>query len=146
YGTTIIGQMLPLLMQGMAEHAALVSLGHHHSRRYTGEVMQRLPYYGEIPDLQRHIVPMKSSDTMVNTYGRVSNPTVHVALNQLRKLMNQLVERFGMPPERITLEMVRELKKGRSEISEIIKNIKTNEKERDKFKQQILEHGYEPSE
>lgn len=141
FGAGIITQLLPLMQQGMSEYDALVALGKNHSRQYTGEVMDALPYYGAVDSLQPHVVPMKSTDPMVNKYGRVSNPTVHVALNQLRKLMNQLVERYGCHPQRITLEMVRELKKGRKEVAEIIKNIKTNEKERDKFKEIIASHG-----
>lgn len=141
FGMTVTRQMLPLLQQGLSEYEALSELGYQHSRFNTGEIMEQLPYYGAIPDLERHTVPMKSSDPMVDQYGRVSNPTVHLALNQLRKLVNQIVKRYGARPQYITIEMVRDLKKGRKEITEITRQINANNKLRDKYKEEIEAHG-----
>lgn len=83
----------------------------HHSDKRDGEVVDRLPYYGAI--LRASVV---GGDTKIDAeknpeghYGRIANPTVHVALNQLRKLTNKLVERFGLP-EQIVVEVARELK------------------------------------
>jgi CRISPR-associated endonuclease Csn1 len=72
-----------------------------------------LPYYGEI--LERHTAfekdpPEGGKDTRNDEekYGRVANPTVHVALNELRKVINDLIRRWG-PPEEVVLELARDL-------------------------------------
>ncbi len=144
YGATMVSKLLPLLESGMSEYEAITSLGYNHSMKFTGELLDELPYYGAIEDLRAHIVPMpNASDLMVKQYGRVSNPTVHVALNQLRKLINQLVARYGTHPTYINLEMVRELKKGQKEINEINKNININTSERKKITEEIEAHGQE---
>ncbi|TAE34612.1 MAG: type II CRISPR RNA-guided endonuclease Cas9 [Alphaproteobacteria bacterium] len=94
-----------------------------------------LPYYAEL--LGNHCTKMPSADKHVRDYGRVSNPTVHVALNQLRKVHNSLITRFGGKPEYITIELVRELKKGQREIADIIKENDKNKKLRHRWKEEI---------
>jgi len=66
-----------------------------------------LPYYGEI--LGRHTAFQK--DDPKNTeekYGKIANPTVHVALNEIGKLINDLIKRYGKPTQ-IVLELARDL-------------------------------------
>ncbi len=66
-----------------------------------------LPYYGEI--LDRHTAFEK--DDPKNTeekYGKIANPTVHVALNEIGKLINDLIKRYGKPTQ-IVLELARDL-------------------------------------
>lgn len=78
----------------------------HHSRFYTGESFQRLPYYGEI--LRGYTAPAdmaKNADE--RQYGKIPNPTVHIGLNQLRQLLNELVRRYGHPHQ-IVIELTRE--------------------------------------
>src|SRR3546814_15034144 len=41
--------------------------------------------------------------------GRLTNPTVHIGLNQLRRVVNRLIETYG-PPAEIAIELARELK------------------------------------
>lgn len=41
-------------------------------------------------------------------YGKINNPTVHMALNQFRLVMNELVKEYGCPPKQIYLELARE--------------------------------------
>jgi CRISPR-associated endonuclease Csn1 len=41
--------------------------------------------------------------------GRLTNPTVHIGLNQLRRVVNALIRRYG-PPAEIAIELARELK------------------------------------
>lgn len=83
----------------------------HHSDERDGELLTRLPYYGEV--LQRHILPgsMDSKDRKdaAAFYGRIMNPSVHIGLNQLRRLVNALIDRFG-EPDQIVVELARELK------------------------------------
>src|SRR5262249_48533534 len=98
-----------------------------------------LPYYGKI--LDKHVVKNeKSSDKMVRDYGRIANPTVHIALNQIRRLMNKLKERYGIWPEEIVIEMARNLKNGTKEVSRIVKEIEKNTKQREKWSADIEQY------
>ena len=67
-----------------------------------------LPKYQEI--LQRRIPPGTNDpdDEYDIRKGRITNPTVHIGLNQLRAVTNRLIARYGRP-ERIHLELAREL-------------------------------------
>ena len=58
-------------------------------------------------------------------YGRIANPTVHIALNQLRRLINAIVARHGHPAE-IIVELARDLKLNKKRRDEIEKTIKNN--------------------
>jgi CRISPR-associated endonuclease Csn1 len=49
------------------------------------------------------------SDPEEMRVGRISNPTVHIGLNQLRKTINALIKSYGRPTE-IAIELARELK------------------------------------
>src|SRR3546814_20604472 len=81
----------------------------HHSDFRTGKIHDRLPYYGVA--LERHIMPGtgEPSDPEEMRVGRLTNPTVHIGLNQLRRVVNRLIETYG-PPAEIANELARELK------------------------------------
>lgn len=81
----------------------------HHSDFRTGEVLNELPYYGAV--LERHIMPGTAdpADPEEMRIGRLTNPTVHIGLNQLRRIVNLLIKRYG-PPEQVAIELARELK------------------------------------
>jgi len=83
-----------------------------HSQFATGAARERLPYYGEV--LERHVVPHPErgghpAAPLEQRYGKVTNPTVHIALNQLRRVVNDIIKLHGKPAE-IHLEVLRELK------------------------------------
>lgn len=48
-------------------------------------------------------------------YGKIANPVVHQTLNELRKLVNEIMEIFGSKPEEIVVELAREIKVGAEE-------------------------------
>ncbi len=82
----------------------------------------RLPYYGKAFEAGSHIIPgskePKEEGNDLLYYGGVSNPTVHIALNQIRKVVNELIGRYGHP-ESVAIELGRDLPvgpKGRREI------------------------------
>jgi CRISPR-associated endonuclease Csn1 len=86
-------------------------------QRLAGFQMQQkclpaLPYYGEI--LRGSTLgadPRKDAEAdPEGHYGRIGNPTVHIALNQVRKLVNELMGRFAGPPAMIHVELSRDLK------------------------------------
>ncbi len=91
-----------------------------HSALSTGEVFERLPYYGVA--LPRCLKPGsgKHTDPQEKRLGRIPNPTVHIALNQLRKVVNELIKGHGKPAQ-IILEVARDLKNGPIAMREIRK-------------------------
>ncbi len=83
----------------------------HHSLRGEGRKWPLLPYYGEVIPSSM-LGADKKADPQTDPekfWGRINNPTVHVALNQIRQLVNALTRRFG-PPMQVHVEMARELK------------------------------------
>jgi CRISPR-associated endonuclease Csn1 len=90
--------------------------GWHHSDERDGEVLDRLPYYARL--LQRHVLPgtmdPKDRKDEAKFWGRVTNPTVHIGLNQLRLVINALIAHYGRP-DQIAIELARELKLSREQ-------------------------------
>ena len=100
-----------VLVAGFDSHSALS-----HSQQ-TGEIMPELPYYG-IP-LRRHVAfekPNPRNDE--ERYGKIANPTVHIGLNQLRVVVNDLIKQYGHPRQ-IIVEVARDLKMSREKKLEI---------------------------
>ena len=94
-----------------------------HSDDGTGEILEKLPYYGEL--LQRHVIPgshdAKQHDPVKDAaeyWGRITNPTVHIGLNQLRRLVNDIIRIHGMP-DQIVVELARDLKNSEKEKKKI---------------------------
>jgi CRISPR-associated endonuclease Csn1 len=122
FGETATRRLIDTLRDGekdgrvvvYSEAVALADLGHHSDRR-TGEVFEdaqgrpQLPYYGVA--LERHIMPGTGdpSDPEEIRVGRLTNPTVHIGLNQLRRIVNRLIRAYG-PPAEVAIELARELK------------------------------------
>lgn len=88
---------------------AVERCGWHHSDHRTGEILPQLPYYGEL--LTRDIPPgtQDPSDPPEKRWGKITNPTVHIGLRQLQKLVNAIIAVHGRPDE-IVVELARELK------------------------------------
>lgn len=94
----------------------------HHSDFRTGEIIPELPYYGEL--LTRHIPPgtQNPDDPPEKRWGKITNPTVHIGLRQVERLVNAIIGVHGRPDE-IVVELARELK--------------LNEKQKDEQKKRI---------
>ena len=109
----------------------------HHSDPRTGEVLGGirpeelkrhewpLPYYGKI--LDRHVIPgtLNPDDDDDTCFGRITNPTVHIGLNQLRRLVNVIIDTHGKP-DAIVVELARELKQSADQKAEAERTIKKN--------------------
>ena len=113
-----IKKIIPFLRQGFIYSDACEQAGYKHSNPGTGEVFVDgdLPYYGKI--MPTHVAfgdPNGTTDE--EKYGKIANPTVHIALNQLRKLVNQLTIEIG-PASQIVIELARELKLSRKQLDE----------------------------
>ncbi|MEM9046615.1 MAG: type II CRISPR RNA-guided endonuclease Cas9 [Pseudomonadota bacterium] len=104
--------------------AAERAFGHHSDFR-TGEELDRLPYYGAI--LDRHVIPGTNDpkDIDPERYGRITNPTVHIGLGQLRHLVNRIIDHHGKPDE-IVVELARDLKLGEKQKAEVQRTIRKN--------------------
>lgn len=119
-----IGKILPHLVAWdlaadvpLTYDRAVVAAGYHsHSDLHGGELFDRLPYYGSV--LRRHTQDLASGGNEYHVratanadeleFGKVANPTVHVGLNQVRTVVNALIDRYG-PPAEIHVEVARDL-------------------------------------
>ncbi|MDR3307099.1 MAG: hypothetical protein LBS61_05505, partial [Endomicrobium sp.] len=110
-------------------------------------IKDNLPYYGAIlPESTQAVIAKGSSKQFANRkyktphtnkderkYGRIANPVVHQTLNELRKLVNELIEIFGKKPVEIGLETARELKKSVKDRKQLSKEQSDNENRRNKI-------------
>ncbi len=120
-----------VIKAGFASHSALSHAA------TTGEVMPALPYYGKV--LQRHVGFAKDKPrNEEELHGKIANPTVHIGLNQLRLLVNSLIEEYGHPVD-VVIEVARELKLSRERKLEIEREQAKNQKRNDDLVKQACE-------
>ena len=117
-----LARLLPALRAEVITYdkAVLAAGFEHHSQlsaSATGEILLSLPYYGEA--LQRHVGfgTGAPEDAPEKRFGRIANPTVHIGLNQVRKVVNALIERYGHPSE-VIVEVARDLKQSKAQREE----------------------------
>ena len=136
-GATANAAILDELRADVVTYAAAAkNAGYHHSDFSSDVKFDRLPYYGQA--LERHVGFGTGVETDADDkrYGRIANPTVHIGLNQLRRLTNRLIEEYGKPDE-VVIELARELKLTKKQKDELAKknldNRKVNEKRTEKL-------------
>lgn len=121
--------VLPFLMANVVSYDKAVmaaGLGRLAHALQIGEIMPELPYYG-IP-LQRHTgFAADNPRNEEEQYGKIGNPTVHIALNQIRVVVNELIRHYGHPSQ-VTLEISRDLKLSRERKYEIEREQAANQK------------------
>ena len=130
-----------MLKEWLPYHEAVAKMGLHHSKEEKFDIQRSLPYYGKI--LTGQVTGAKGENFEGNDeerYGRIPNPTVHIALNQLRKLVNALVRRFGNP-DQIIMEVTRELKLSRERKLEEFQKQAQNQKENERVKKELTDLG-----
>lgn len=111
------------------------------------EVQEQLPYYGKILTGSTQAIMGKYWHSAFKEkrdlagfhkpktyweeehYGRIANPVVHQSLNELRKLLNEMIDILGSKPTEIVVELGRELKLGAQKRSEISMDQNKREKE-----------------
>ena len=142
-GLTATAKILAELKREVVPYNVAVErgIGVHHSDERDGVIHDQLPYYGEV--LERHTVGGSSDpqDSTEKRYGRLTNPTVHVAMNQLRRVMNALIERYGHP-EQIVLELARDLKLSQKQKDELERENRKNREKNEARKVILEEAGY----
>ena len=109
-GETATRRLLDLLQSDVLTYSeAVQACGWHHSDLRAGEVLDELPYYGAV--LGRHVVPgtQDPKDNDIARYGRITSPTAHIGLNQLRRLVNRIIRVHGKP-DQVVVALARELK------------------------------------
>lgn len=107
---------------------AVESLGYVFSDQ-TIEKCDSLPYYGKILKGSTMGVDSSAPETdPEKKYGKISNPTVHVALNQTRVVVNALIKEYGKPSQ-IAIELSRDLKNSVAEKAEIVRKQNQRAKE-----------------
>lgn len=130
-----IRQITPYMRDGLLYDKAVAAagLGHHSDRGFKGKLMPQLPPYEEVlaKDVNDFSDPSKKEDK------RFPNPTVHIALNQLRRIVNELIRRYGLPAS-IVSEIGRDVQKGAEQLKEWniqqSQNRKNNERINDEIK------------
>lgn len=122
-GKTALSRILPALMGDVITYDKAVTAAGFDSHsalshaQQTGEIMEELPYYG-IP-LRRHVAFEKDKPRNdEERFGKIANPTVHIGLNQVRAVVNQLIKQYGHPAQ-IIIEVARDLKLSRERKLEI---------------------------
>ncbi len=104
------------------------------------EIMEALPYYGSI--LTSHVGGSGGDPGNEEShFGKIANPTVHIALNQLRRIVNEIIARYGHPRQ-IAIELARELKLSRDQKADRDRQQTKNHKANDRYAQEIRDAGF----
>lgn len=131
-----------MLKEHLRYDEAVKKLGLHHSDKGKQALHHLLPYYGKI--LVSAVTGgngEEAEESPEKKYGHIPNPTVHIALNQLRKVVNALIRRYGTPNE-IILEISRELKQSRAKREEITRDQTKNQKENERIRGELENLGF----
>ena len=111
-----------ILEQLIAHHdytyaKAAEEAGYHHSDFSTEPKLDRLPYYAKV--LERHVSfgTGNPNDADEKQFGKFANPTVHIGLNQIRKIINRFMAKYGRPDE-VVVELARDLKQSKKQKGE----------------------------
>lgn len=140
-GPTALTEILAeLRAEVIPEAEAAKRAGYDHALAKTGDALPELPKYQEV--LARRIPP--GSEDPDDPYdvrkGRITNPTIHIGLNQLQKLTNALIRKYGRP-EQIALELARELKLSEDEKRKVNLDIARNTREAERRSEHLRELG-----
>lgn len=106
-----------------------------------------LPYYGEILTTDTAPVHPWHKDRACPeeaTFGRIANPAVHVALNQLRRVINNIILLYGKP-QAIHIELAREFGKSKKKREELEAENNARREDNDRIADAIRQLGKRPS-
>ena len=78
-------------------------------------------------------------------YGKIANPVVHQTLNELRGLINEMIDLFGKKPAEIRIEVARELKIGQEKREQISKDNNDRRKQNERiYETYCVKHNLPP--
>ena len=144
-GLRAIRRLLPHMEGGLDYPSAARATGYDHARAPTGELSPdgRLPYYGEW--LKDHLAGSGDpKDPPDKRWGRYPNPTVHIGLGQLRRVVNALIVEYGTPHQ-IVVEVVRDLKRSKKQRENIRKEQAANQKKNEARDREIRDLALRPN-
>lgn len=111
----------------------------HHSYNPITDLQTELPYYGKVlTGAVAGTHPEATEDDPERKYGKIANPTVHIALNQLRKVTNALIAEYGRP-DQIVMELSRDISDSAEARSIHYSEQAKREKENDRIRTELTE-------
>ncbi|MEX2617159.1 MAG: type II CRISPR RNA-guided endonuclease Cas9 [Alphaproteobacteria bacterium] len=141
-GRSALARVVPALERDVVVYSdAVRDAGFdHHSDFRDGERHDRLSYYGE--RLERHVAfgTGEPGDMPEKRIGRIANPTVHIGLNQIRRLVNAIIDVYGHPTE-IHIELARDLKNSIEKQRDIEREQAENQRRNDERRLRLAECG-----
>jgi CRISPR-associated endonuclease Csn1 len=153
-------EMLKHMQAGATQYDAKVACEFTDAHYNQPNALAELPYYAEI--ISQYCVPQQHLFDMLNNpnkllhtnhaqeiyLGKISNPSVHIALNEVRKVVNTLLKQYAKcfqhnngKPNSIHIELARDLCMGQESLDSLIKQQNTNEQRNDVLKQDLLNLG-----
>lgn len=115
-------------------HNVIQELGYTYANQSV-EKCSELPYYGKVlAGSTMGAKPNPKNDE--ERFGKISNPTVHIALNQTRVVVNSLIKEFGKPAQ-VVIEVSRELKASREAKEKMQQKITANQKQNEILNKEI---------
>lgn len=115
-------------------HNVIQELGYSYANQAV-EKCEELPYYGKI--LVGSTMGAKSNPKNdEERFGKISNPTVHIALNQTRVVVNAIIKEYGKPAQ-VVIEVSRELKASREAKEKMQQKITANQKQNEILNKKI---------
>lgn len=149
YSSAALQKIVEIVLDEM-KHPALVVDSLIKNESLEASFQDSLEYYGKslMDSTQPVPVHLIRNGSSMNEdevrYGRIANPTVHVALNQLRKVVNEVIQTYGKP-ESIHIEFARDLKRSKDERLDQLKRNKDNEKRNAEIQKFIEKFKQKPS-
>ena len=140
-GRSANSRILRHLMESQLTYdkAAAIEFKDHRAFEGSGQVFERLPYYGKVLTRSVGFGTGIQSDSVEVRYGRVANPTVHVALNQIRHVVNTIISKHGKPTE-IVVELARDLPMSAEAKNELEREQRKNQAKNEKRVAVLDEH------
>ena len=115
-------------------HNVIKELGYNYASQ-TVEKCEELPYYGKV--LSGSTMGAKANPKNdEERFGKISNPTVHIALNQSRVVVNALIKEYGKPTQ-VVIEVSRDLKASREAKNKMQQKIAANQKQNEILNKKI---------
>lgn len=145
-GATAIREILPFIEeQGLDYAAAARAAGYHHSdqRADEGAGLERLPLYAEVPEMERFLSFGTGEDSHQDPFkriGRIANPTIHIGLNQIRAVVNDLIAEYGRPHS-IAIELARDLSRSAEDKRRVQREQAENQRNNDRRRAELARLG-----
>lgn len=146
-GRRAISKLLPFLEAGR-NYSESVELAGLTDPSLKTEIRDFLPYYGEVLENYTMPHPAHSRSEVAQSpevrYGRIANPTVHIGLNQVRTVVNKIIERFGSPKV-VRVELARDFAFSQKQQSDAKKRQTENRRRNEVARAEIIEAGQDPA-